>query len=421
MMHNDVIVVGAGMAGLGAARQLVDAGYDVLICEARSRIGGRVQSLVRPGAPVIELGAEFIHGDDVSTWPLVRQLTLDTHVDARWDGRLVWDGTALKRMSALVDTAPALHALHTIEDAIAAYDGAEISFATWLDTHGYTGIARHLADIRLAHSAATTPSRQSVHAMRSDLAASEHLGGNDHHILQGYSQIVYHLADGIPIWCDTAVIAIRDEGTVCRVSLADGRELTAHHVIVTVPLTVLKTERIQFYPPLRTEKTQAIATLDMQAGLKIVLQFAQPFWPADMSFLSLADPAPVWWSPRAGSPFLTGLFTGPRAEYMCTLPDPVATCVQHIATAFGLNALPPLHWSHIEDWSADPWIMGAYSSVPVGAHGMRVALAAAHGRVHFAGEATALDGQAASVHGALTSGWRAAHEVEEALQHDAHR
>ena len=114
-----------------------------------------------------------------------------------------------------------------------------------------------------------------------------------------------------------------------------------------------------------------------------------------------------------------GLFTGARAEHMRTLPDPVATCVAHIARAFACDELPQLQWSHIEDWSADPWIRGAYSSVPVGAHGARADLASAHGRVHFAGEATALDGQAASVHGALTSGWRAAHEVDGALHHDA--
>ena len=413
MVHNDVIIVGAGIAGLGAARVLHDAGLNVLICEAQPRIGGRVQSLRTKTGHTIELGAEFIHGDEVSTWQLVRQLQLATSVDARWDGRLVWDGQHVQRMSVLRDRNAQLASLQTIEDAILAYDGPEMRFATWLDTHGYHGIARHLADVRLSHSAATTPARQSLHAMRSDLQRSERLGGDDHHILNGYSQIVYHLADEVPIWCDAAVTAIYDEGTHCRVVLADGRQLQAAFVVVTVPLTILKAQRIAFAPPLSATKQDAIQRLDMHDGLKVVLQFDAPFWPADMSFLTLADPAPVWWTPHADSPFLMGLFTGQRAQTLRNMPDIVATCVMHVTQAFALPKPATLVWSHVEDWNANPWVGGAYSSVPVGAHGQREVLAEAHGRVHFAGEATAIDGQSASVHGALSSGWRAASAIME--------
>ncbi len=413
MVHNDVIVVGAGIAGLGAARVLHDAGLDVLICEAQSRIGGRVQSFRTGTGHTIEMGAEFIHGDAVSTWQLVRQLQLATSVDTRWEGRVVWDGQHVQRMSELCANDAQLAALQTIEDAILAYDGPEMSFATWLDLHGYHGIARHLADVRLSHSAATTPMHQSLHAMRGDLRLSEHLGGSDHHIVHGYSQIAFHLADEVPIWCDAAVAAIHDESTHCRVVLADGRQLQAKFVVVTVPLTILKAQRIEFVPPLSAAKQTAIQRLDMHDGLKVVLQFDAPFWPADMSFLTLADPAPVWWTPRADAPFLMGLFTGLRAQTLRSMPDVVATCVAHIAQAFALTQPPTLVWSHVEDWNANPWVGGAYSSVPVGAHGQREVLAAAHGRVHFAGEATAIDGQSASVHGALSSGWRAANAIME--------
>jgi hypothetical protein len=141
-------------------------------------------------------------------------------------------------MTQLAPHDPQFHALLTIEDALLDYRGPDMSFAAWLERHGYTGVARHLADIRLSHSAATMPERQSVLAMRSDLLASEHLGGNDHHIEAGYSQIIYHLADGIPIWCDTPVTAIHDEGSFCRVVLGAGRIRTARFVVVTVPLTV---------------------------------------------------------------------------------------------------------------------------------------------------------------------------------------
>lgn len=418
-MHNDVIVVGAGIAGLGAARILADAGYEVLVCEARSQIGGRIQSWVRDRTHVVELGAEFIHGDAVSTWAIVSQLQLQTHVHARWDGRMVWNGDRLERSATLAAHYPQVARLHSIEDEIAAYTGPEISVAQWLDSQGYTGVARHLADVRLSHSAATSPAQQSLYALQRDIWASEPHGGQDHHILAGYSQIVYHLADGIPIWCDTAVTAISDDGHRCHVALADGRQLTANYVLVTVPLAVLQADMIAFAPALSHSKVHAINVLEMQGGLKVILQFAQPFWPPDMSFLTLDDPAPVWWTPQIGSSLLVGFFTGARAASLRNVADPIALCVAHLQNAFAVTQIPPLQWSHIEDWSADPWIRGAYSSVPVGAHGMRTHLAASHGRVYFAGEATALDGQAASVHGALNSGIREAHALLKALGYDA--
>jgi monoamine oxidase len=407
----DAIVIGAGYAGLAAARQLHDAGKRVLVCEARNRIGGRVWSTPVDGYP-LELGAEWIHGDAVSTWQWVHRLGLATTTAHLWQGRRIWHAGALHTPSDVAAHAPMVAQLVHIEDEIAAYAGPDISFAEWLDDHGYAGIARHLADIRLAHSAATTPERASLHAIRDEIVSTRDIGGDDHHLVAGYAPITADLATALDIRMQCAVVAVDDVGTHCVVTTAHGEVLSAAHVIVTVPLALLKTGVIAFTPPLPAAKTAAIAALDMHDGAKVVMRFTHQFWDAHASFISLYDPAPVWWTMSAEAPFLLGFFTGPRAEYLRDHPDPQEMCLEVLCGVFGEVARTALVSCQVMIWSQEVWSGGAYSSTPVGAFGLREALAAPHGRIHFAGEATALHGQAASVHGAIVSGQRAATEVE---------
>lgn len=407
----DAIVIGAGYAGLAAARQLHDVGKRVLVCEARNRIGGRVWSTPIDGYP-LELGAEWIHGDAVSTWQWVRRLGLATTTAHLWQGRRIWHAGALHTPSELAALAPMVAQLVHIEDEIAAYDGPDISFAEWLSDRGYTGIARHLADIRLAHSAATTPERASLYAIRDEIVSTRDIGGDDHHLATGYAPITADLATGLDIRLGCAVVAVADAGTHCTVTTADGEVVAAARVIVTVPLALLKAEVIAFTPPLPATKTAAIAALDMHDGAKVVMRFTHQFWDAQASFISLFDPAPVWWTMAADAPFLLGFFTGPRADVLKQHPNPQEMCLEVLCQVFGETPRTAFHSCQVMIWSQEEWSRGAYSSTPVGAFGLREALAAPYGRIHFAGEATALHGQAASVHGAIVSGQRAATEVE---------
>ncbi len=416
MTTYDVIVIGAGVAGLAAARRLHDAGRNVLVCEARDRIGGRVWSDASDPAYAIELGAEFIHGDEVSTWQFVRQLGLATTIAGRWDGRRIWHHAQLQDALTLFANDVTLPPLATIEAQIATYEGPDISFAQWLDDNDYHGLARHLADIRLAHSAATTPELASIHAMQADIVQGEHLGGNDHHIVGGYAPIVAALAQALQIRMKSVVTAIHDGDDHCRVMLANGEVLTATRVIVTIPLALLKTGAIAFQPPLPAAKLHAIRQIDMHGAVKIALRFRERFWDDTASFFSLVDPAPVWWTAATDAPYLMGFFTGPRAAHIGAVVDPLGTCLDLLTEVFGDVVREQLVGWRMINWSVDPWSLGAYSSVPVGAHGLRPALAAPHGRVHFAGEATAVDGHAASVHGAISSGWRAVDEIEAAYE-----
>jgi monoamine oxidase len=165
---------------------------------------------------------------------------------------------------------------------------------------------------------------------------------------------------------------------------------------------------------LAAAKLHAIRHIDMHGGVKIALRFRTRFWDDTASFFSLVDPAPVWWTTASDAPYLMGFFTGSRAAHIGAVVDPLVTCLDLLTEVFGEVVREQLQGWRMINWSRDPWSLGAYSSIPVGRMGYALPLAAPHGRIHSAGEATAVDGHAASVHGAISSGWRAVAEIEAA-------
>jgi monoamine oxidase len=327
-----------------------------------------------------------------------------------WDGRRIfWNGqiSSAAHLEAQTDIAR----LSTLDAQILAYSGPDISFADWLDTSGYEGIARHLADIRYAHASGTTPERASVYAMQSEFAAQVLQGGDDYHIRNGYTRIVEWFANGLVIEKSQPVIGVHQDDTGVRVRCADGSPYHARHAIVTIPLALLQRGQMLFVPALSEAKRHAIHALEMGSGCKVLLRFATPFWDEKATFLTLPEPAPVWWTIDPTRSVLVGLFTGPRADALLAQPDPRAYCIAALRNVYGRVVDETVIAFDLVDWTHDRWCMGSYSSVPVGALDARRVLALPEGRIHFAGEATALDGHPASVHGALVSGQRAAAEI----------
>ncbi len=410
---DEVIVIGAGIAGLAAAHALTQDGRQVRVLEARNRIGGRIWTDDTPADGPIERGAEFIHGDSVAVWQYVRMLGLTAEKAPLWDGRRVFHEGRLHKASALAADTDITRLTH-IDADILAYRGPDISFADWLTAAHYNGTARHIADIRYAHASATTPERSSIHAMQSEFAAQQREGGDDYHIRDGYARIVEWFATGLQIQTESPVCALTQGEAGVTVTLLNGDIHRARRVIVTIPLALLQRSAITFTPALSPEKQTAIRSLDMGSGCKVILRFRNPFWDDQTTFITLADPAPVWWTIDPLRPVLVGLFTGPRADALLTNPQPIETCRALLRAVYGTVVDETFVSGECVDWSSDPWCMGGYSSVPVGALAARAGLAVPEGRIHFAGEATALDGHPASVHGALVSGQRAAAEIRAA-------
>lgn len=410
MMDADAIIIGAGAAGIAAGRALADAGRRVIMLEARDRIGGRIWTDHTFGRVPVERGAEFIHGAKVVTWEWIDRLGMATLAVDRWAGRRILDHSGVLVGSEALER-PDLRPLQTLEEDLAAYAGPEGSFADWMSARSFSPLAMHIADIRLAHSACATPAELSLRALAAELRGGYDDGG-DFRILAGYDRLLAAIAAGLDIRLNSPVEAIQWNEHAVTVSTPH-QHWRAPAAIITLPLAILQADVVHFDPPLPRAKARAIAQLRMAPALKLLLRFDQQFWDEDLTFLSLRDPAPVWWTVRPDEPLLTAFLTGPRAAHLSAqgAEGALESGLGSLAAAFGAEPRRRLAAWQVVDWSADPWARGGYSATPPGASAARRTLAAPCGALQFAGEATVCDNNPATVHGAMLSGMRAATEI----------
>jgi len=435
--NTEVVVIGAGVAGLACAKVLCEAGFRVMILEARNRIGGRIWT-VHPSltdAPV-ELGAEFIHGLPQEVWQIVKGADLPTHelTGNRW--RL--EQARLAPMSGSWDQ---------IDRIFRRIDGSapDQSFQEFLEkTCG--DLPQHTRNEAAAYVEsfhACDASRISAHALarwhRSDQEIQGHRGFR---FPDGYEGLVAALAaaskpDLLTVRLNTVVTEIAwTPSTVEVTAQSPGQlqpaNLRADAAVITLPLGVLQAPvgtdgAVRFRPEL-TEKVDALKHLKMGAAIRLVLCFRHCFWTdpklmpspmLDMSFLSSPEELfPAWWSSAsAGTAMLTGWSGGVRAEQLSGHGNAVimerGLEVLHHIFGVPLKTLRDLlQESFVHDWQSDPYSRGAYSYPLADSKDAARRLAAPAGNtLFFAGEATDFSGHNGTVHGAIASGQRAAAEL----------
>lgn len=240
-------------------------------------------------------------------------------------------------------------------------------------------------------------------------------GSGDFRILDGYIRIHEHLAQGLDIRLNTVVERIDWAVDGVRVYTVAGDVYEGDSAIVTLPVGVLKSGRVTFAPPLPPEKQAAIDVLRMGAALKLVYWFEQPVLPQGIEAFYSAGTPPMWWSPSAGQGVdgqtLTAFATGDYARELGAMGESTALQygLQTLKTELDRSDLEPAaaQWVH---WTADPYALGGYSTAAPGAHQARLTLAQSTPPLFWAGEATVKNAWAATVHGALVSGSRAAAE-----------
>lgn len=439
IMGDHVIILGAGAAGLAAARTLSQAGLRLTILEARDRVGGRVHTRREIGSPVpIELGAEFVHGTPVETWDILRAARLAAYdvADSHWilqDGKLshdekFWDEAwqILGRLDRMKEP--------------------DLSFAEFVRRYcaDVSPRARELALMFVEGFDAADPERASVRGLAAEQRASAEIGEDRaFRVVDGYDRVIEHLAAGLEpgrtsIRLSTAATEVRwQNGSVEVDALACGaREIfRADRLLVTVPLGVLQaakseTGAIRVVPAI-PEKLDAIARLEMGAIVKTILQFREPFWETER-FATLAAGESLrdacflhgrgtkvftWWTMlpvRAN--VMVGWSGGPSARSLSHRPrrEVVRDALTSLAAFLGVgpdDLAKRLDRATIADWQADPFSRGAYSYAGVGGADARAALARpVEGTLFFAGEATHA-GQSGTVAGAIASGYRAAGEI----------
>ncbi|HEY2029921.1 MAG TPA: FAD-dependent oxidoreductase [Myxococcales bacterium] len=392
----DVIVVGAGMAGLLAARELSRAGKQVLVLEARDRLGGRTHTIHPDGWPIhLDTGAEFVHGRPKELLELVRGVR-DLGGRHYQTGVIPVGGEWSEALEKLGDLPSRRE--QTVQAALSSRSFRKKT----------TESERELQAEYLEGFNAARIDRASVKAIAQQTEAADQIEGERiGKPPRGYGPVVAKLARGLQVGLDSPVREVRQARGFVEVA-TERAVFRAERALVTVPLGVLQAGSIRF-PQLPSWKREAIRKLAMGPVVKIALLFDEPHWPRNLGFLHARGQAvPIFWKLHARA--LMGWAAGRAA---LKLKDPAKEAVRSLAAALGRKLKP--RDVVVFDWQQDDLSRGAYSWVPVGALSQQKALAKPVGRIHFAGEATEFNGHCATVHGALMTGRRAAREILTAL------
>lgn len=419
----DTVVIGAGAAGIAAARRLQDAGQKVIVLEARDRIGGRVWSDTTLAPYPVELGAEFIHGENVLTWELLKQFGLHTRPALN-------DKTAFAYVNGVLhDSAHWIESLDKNWDQIFRDAAREHVEAQHPDTslkaligveHPtlhvlYEPNAYQFINNIIAEKCAAGLGRLGAYGFVEASYAGD--GEHDFYLAEGYSTLMTHLADGLDIRLGQAVEQIIWGTGSVRINTQSGDTYSAKKVIITLPLAILQAQDVAFSPALPLWKTDAINGLGAGQVNKLILKFKRAFWDESMGYLFTTENSQIWWRPGYGlpdeTPILTALIEDNTHGHFASYDENMA--IQHglreLSRMFGQDVASLLDSGRFIKWTDDLYTKMGYSYVPVDGAGLREVLARPVDDVlYFAGEATNTI-RPATVHGALESGYTAADQA----------
>ena len=439
MRSQRTIIIGAGAAGLAAARDLSRAEQTVVVMEARDRIGGRILTQTDSSAPVpIELGAEFVHGKPPELCQLARAANLELYEvsNRHWyfaGDQLTRSHEFWKQIEDLMRKMKSSQRDRSLQDFLQSMpDDEDTREAKAMLTRYVEGF--HAASI----------SRVSIQGLvKANEAADSIEGDKAFRLVDGYGSLIQTLraeaeSHGATFHLKTTVREIDWSADHVKVSCEPAganrstQSFTGAAAIITIPLGLLQAGGIRFIPELSKSKLSAIEGLAMGNVLKINLRFRERFWEdvkrwdeagervsfADAGFFHCPEaPVPTWWTQLPmRAPILVGWAGGPRADELAAQPeaDLVEKAIASLSLIFDLSPdviSAHLEQSYIHDWRRDPFTGGAYSFVPVGGlEAQRILAEPVAGRLFFAGEATSV-GHIGTVHGAIQSGQRAAREV----------
>ncbi len=458
-MRTEVVIVGAGMAGLAAARALAQRGVSALVIEARDRAGGRVLSQkvsAGEGAgniaeQAVELGAEFVHGRPAELWALIEEFGLQTTerqgamLREEWEGGLAQDSTGGSGDDDLF--AP-------LED-LESFASEDVSFAEWLAASRVPEPRRPALLNYVEGFNAADARKIGVLGLGEQQKAEDAIEGDrSWHIQGGYAQLAERLAAqvrelGAEIRLNCVASSMTWSPGEVSVRTMQG-EIAASRCVLTLPLSLV--QNVNREGGLRIDPEPAAVAqarrLRMGQATRFTMLFRESWWQRSraldaealrtLNFLfTPRRMPPVWWTssqppaamtgrpPAAltGQPLaaLTGWIGGPRAATLagrsaedlgreaCALLARVFAVEEPVVRAALLSV-------HTHDWAADPYSLGAYSYVPVGAIDAPAKMAEPQANtLYFAGEHTDITASWGTVHAAIRSGLRAATQILEAF------
>lgn len=419
---NKVLVIGAGLAGLAAAQKLNKAGYEVLVLEARPRVGGRLWTSLKWADTPVDMGASWIHGVNGNPLTRLADEVKAVRMETSYDRSITYtsDGDELteqqeKRLKNLRSR---------LRKAIQAAQDAENDVAIAKVVNQLTNEMEADPDtVRLLNFIVSSEIEQEYAGSAKRLSAhwydsAKSFGGDDVIFAKGYQVIVDLLSKDLEIRTDEIVTQVDWSNESVRVTTRSS-EFTADKVLVTLPLGVLKSASVKFTPALPDATANAIAKLEMGVLNKCYLRFKETFWPKNVDWLEFIPQRPGEWTEWvsfarvAKKPILLGFNAGEHGRQIETWSDQkiVESAMETLRGTFGDQIPDPIDFQ-ITRWASDPFALGSYSFNSIGSHPkMRQQLAKPHGgKLYFAGEATERD-YFGTAHGAYLSGIRAADEI----------
>jgi len=426
----DVIIIGAGAAGLMAARELTKAGKKTLVLEARKRIGGRIYTIKDSFSFPVEAGAEFVHGNLPVTLGLLKEGNIPyTSIKAEnWqlkNDRLTNEAGFMDGWGIVMQKLKELGQDMTVKEFLDQYffdeEHTELRTSITGFVEGYDA-----ADI----------SKASIFAFRDELMGDSEWQAQ-YRITNGYGELISFLEKEIKlnrgeILLSQEVKQISWKQGEVEVTTTNGQLFRGQKVIITIPLGLFREGSIQFLPPIE-EKLEAAQSIGYGSVIKILLQFKQQFWRtivgdsgttmSNMGFLLSQAPIPTWWTQFPDEvPLLTGWLAGTKVESFKDKTDDyiLNEAIQSLSIIFKLSAQElkeKLETHYIANWASDPFAKGAYAYAMVKTQEARKILnEPVANTLFFAGEALYEGPEMGTVEAALASGLRVANSLLEYYQ-----
>jgi monoamine oxidase len=404
----EVIIVGAGVSGLAAAKSLALDKHRAVVLEANNRLGGRILT-DRSSGVALDLGASWVHG--VRGNPITSLLEKAGAILHKTN----WNSFALYYRGEEVEEDLRSGEFIRWTEQLKRGAKADMSLSTALERYLAEKNLSGKREFLMRHLVSTdieTEFGASIHDMSlKSFNEDDEFKGGDALVSSGYDVLIDSLAQGADVQLNTTVEAIKDTGTGVVVA-AGQREFSARYALVTVPLGVLQKGAITFSPSLSRAKTKALQGLGMGNLHKTYLEFDHQFWD-DVQAFGVAHGDTAWREfinlrKETGRPILLALHAGEAATRLQGMSgDAIAQQALSVLRMAYPRAVHPIRVT-TTGWETDPYSLGSYSFVPVnGSMDLYDEMAEPEGRLFFAGEHTN-SSYPSTVHGAYLSGLRAA-------------
>jgi monoamine oxidase len=427
----DVIIIGAGAAGLMAARELAKKGLKVLILEARDRLGGRINTINHPGSGInLEAGAEFIHGKLPVTLKLLKEAGLE-HVVTTGSFYEVTKGEWKKDKAIIGHEEIVLNRLKQLKEdtSISAFLDKEFPGEKYKDL-------RNSIRSYIEGYYSGDPARTSALSFYKEWQTEDE---EQYRPKDQYGKMIQFLADEITaagglIQLSTAIKEIRWLKDQVEVLDETHHEYVARKVIITVPLGVWTAPEGEkgtiTYRPSLLEKTNAAKQMGFGSVVKILMHFKEIFWEEekivknnikstkDFSFVFADALIGTWWSQLPEhKPVLTGWVAGPRAKAFNNMDEEtiIQQAIESLSIVFNLTPekiREYLQFCYVFNWTTDPFTRGSYAYTTIDtAAARKILLDPIENTLFFAGEGLYDGPEIGTVEAALTSGMHVAKEV----------